>query len=102
MLITNSDSTTEGVRKRTVNRVVQIGPLSLRFITLIMLAAVALFYLAQSTQSATKRYTVRELELQKDDLSKEKDRLNIEATRLKSLPEIQGNVDRLGLQPAAK
>ena len=54
---------------------VQIGPLSLRFITLLILAALALFYLAQSSQSATKNYKVRELELTKQGLSEENERL---------------------------
>lgn len=98
MLITKSKTVKSGVRKRTVNRVVRIGPLSLRFITLIMFAALALLYLAQSTQSATKTYTTQELKIQKDELFKEKERLDIEATRLKSLQQIQNDVSRLGLE----
>lgn len=98
MLITSSNSVKLGVRKRTVNRGVHLGPLSLRFMTLIMLAVVALFYLAQSTQSATKSYQVRELELQKTDLGKQKDQLDIEAARLKSIQSIQSNLDKTGLQ----
>lgn len=102
MLMTRAKTSQQGVRKRTVQRVVHVGPLSLRFITIIMFTAVALFYLAQSTQSATKRYTVRELELKKEDMQKDKDRLSIEATRLQSLQEIQGSVDKLGLQPSGQ
>lgn len=98
MLLTSAKTTKSGVRKRTINRVVQIGPLSLRFMTLVMLAAVALFYLAQSTQSATKTYKVQELRQEKDSLTKEQDRLQIEATRLKSLQQIQESADKLGLQ----
>jgi len=69
--------------------VVQVGPLSLRFITLLILAALALFYLAQSSQSATKNYKVRELELTKQGLKEENERLEIETLRLKSLAEAQ-------------
>ena len=98
MQITSSKTTKQGVRKRTVNRSVHVGPLSLRFITIIMFAAVALFYLAQSTQSATKSYTIYGLELKKDELAKENERLEIETTRLKSLQKIQEGVDRLGLE----
>lgn len=68
---------------------VQVGPLSLRFITLLILAALALFYLAQSSQSATKNYKVRELELTKQGLHEENERLEIETQRLKSLTEAQ-------------
>jgi cell division protein FtsL len=98
MLITSSKSAKQGVRKRTVNRVVHVGPLSLRFITLLMLAGVTLFFLAQSSQSATKTYTIRELDLKQGDLTKERDRLQIETTRLKSLQSIQGSVDKVGLE----
>ena len=98
MLITSSKTSKQGIRKRTINRSVHIGPLTLRFITLIMFAAVVLFYLAQSTQSATKKYTVREIELQKNDLTKERQRLEVEADRLKSLPNIQESAARLGLE----
>lgn len=98
MLMTSSNSLDQGVRKRTVNRVVHLGPLSLRFMTLIMLAIVALFYLAQSTQSATKNYSIRELELQKTDLTKQKDRLDIETARLQSIQSIQGSTDKMGLE----
>lgn len=97
--MTHAQTSKQGIRKRTVQRVVHVGPLSLRFITIIMFTAVALFYLAQSTQSATKRYTVRELEIKKEDMQKDKDRLSIEVTRLQSLQEIQGSVEKLGLQP---
>ena len=97
MLITSSKSAKHGTKKRTINRAVHIGPLTLRFITLIIFAAVVLFYLAQSTQSATKKYTVRELEMQKTDLTQKKLRLEVEADRLKSLPNIQESVGRLGL-----
>lgn len=98
MLLTSSNKSKQGIKKRTINRVVQVGPLSLRFMTLIMLAVVALFYLAQSTQSATKKYTVRGLDNEKQELTKEKDRLQIEATRLKSLQQIQSGVDKLELE----
>lgn len=98
MLITSSKSSRSGVRKRTINRTVHVGPLTLRFITLIMFAAVVLFYLAQSTQSATKRYEVRELEMQKTDLTKGKQRLEVEAARLKSLPNISESASKLGLE----
>lgn len=77
---------------------VQIGPLSLRFITLLILAALALFYLAQSSQSATKNYKVRELDLTKQGLAEENDRLKIETLRLKSLNEVQ-NGQNSGLEP---
>lgn len=102
MLITKSNSVKLGIRKRTLNRMVKIGPLSLKFITLIIFAAIALFYLAQTTQSATTNYKVRELKLQKESLLQENQRLAIEAVRLQSLKEISQGFKELGLENTEK
>ncbi|OIP04736.1 hypothetical protein CO101_00035 [Candidatus Berkelbacteria bacterium CG_4_9_14_3_um_filter_39_23] len=98
MLITQSKTTMPGTRKRTLARVVKIGPLSLKFVTLLIFAAVTLFYLAQTTQSATKTYKIRELRLQKESLQEESKRLEVEAVRLQSLKNISQGLENLGLQ----
>ena len=100
MLITKSNTTLPGIRKRTLNRTFQFGPVSIQFVTLIILAAAALFYLAQSTASATRSYKTRELEQKKVKLMEETERLKIESVRLKSLKELQSSVERLGLEPS--
>lgn len=100
MLITNKNTTETGLRKYTIGREIKIGPLSLQFITIIFLAILALFYLAQSTQSATTNYKARELEDQRDRLEKEAKRLEIEVIRLKSLNEIKNGVQSLNLEPS--
>lgn len=64
---------------------------------MLILAALALFYLAQSSQSATKNYKVRELDLTKQGLQEENDRLKIETLRLKSLNEVQ-KLENSGLE----
>ena len=93
MLITNQNTTDLGLRKRTIGREIKIGPLSLSFFTIIVLAALALFYLAQSTQSATKNYEMRELEDQKNKLLDEGRRLEVESVRLKSINEIKKSTE---------
>ncbi|TSC93051.1 MAG: Uncharacterized protein CEN89_291 [Candidatus Berkelbacteria bacterium Licking1014_7] len=97
MLLTNSSSVKQGVRKRTIAKTIKIGPLSLKFITMIIFASIALFYLAQTTQSATKTYKIRELRLTKEELKEENRRLEIEAIRLKSLKEVLKGVEETGL-----
>ena len=72
-----------------INRQLKLGPISVRFVTVAILIIAALFYLAQTTQSATKNYRLRELDEQKSKLQDENDRLEAEATRLKSLSEIK-------------
>lgn len=99
MLITKSNTIEEGMRKHTLKKEINIGPLSLQFITIIFLAVLALFYLAQSTQSATKTYKARESEDQKSQLEGENQRLQIEIIRLKSLNEIKNGIQSINLEP---
>ena len=98
MLITNQNTMDLGTRKRTIGREVKIGPVSLSFVSIIILAALALFYLAESTQSATKNYQVRELEDQKNQLVQEQQRLEVESVRLKSLGEIKQSTENGNLE----
>ncbi|MCL5795490.1 MAG: FtsL-like putative cell division protein [Patescibacteria group bacterium] len=100
MLITKSNLEESGLRKRTIDREIKIGPLSIQFVVIIILAALALLYLAQSTQSATKNYQIRELEDQKSKIEEENKRLEIETVRLKSLNEIKSSVKDLNLETA--
>ncbi len=100
MLITNSNSPNSNLRQKTVNREIKIGPLSIQFIVIIVLAAMALLYLAQSTQSATKNYKLQEVRDQKAQIESETERLEVEATRLKSLSEIEKNAENLDLVSA--
>lgn len=86
MLITNKLESSQ--RKRTVKRQISIGPLTLRFITVIILASLCILYLAQSTQGATQNYRLRELEQTKYELEKENERLSVEATRLQALKKV--------------
>lgn len=98
MLITNNNSLESGIRKRTIGREIKIGPLSLSFVTVIILAAMALFYLAQSTQGATKNYQIQELQDKKTQLQDETKRLEVEAVRLKSINEIKKSTENGALE----
>lgn len=98
MLITRSNIIETGVRKRTIGRAISFGPISLRFVTILILAAFALFYLAQSTQSATRNYKIQELEREKKKIEIETERLRAESFRLRSLNNIQEHSGELGLE----
>lgn len=99
MLITNSNDAQVGTRKRTISPKIGLGPNTLRVVAVVIFAAFALFYLSQSTQSTTRNYTISDLESQKNQIQSETERLEVEATRLKSLKEIEGNAGRLNLEP---
>jgi len=100
LILTNKNTDKVGVKKRTIEQSVKIGPLSLKFITLLIFAALTLFYLAQSTQSATKKYQLRELQVTQSQLEEDRETLEAEALRLKSLKEIETKIEKLELKPA--
>lgn len=98
MLITRGNSWQSGRRKRTVGREIKVGPLSLKFITLSLLAIAALFYLAQSAQGSSQKYQIMQLASTKQELVAKTKDLEVEAARLKSLDEIKKNAARSDLQ----
>ena len=99
MLITKSNSTSLGTRKRTLFRSVSLGPTSVRLVGVVLLALLSLFYLAQQTQSATRNYAIQDLESKKKTIESVKEDMSLEALRLKSLQEVQNKAKELGLEP---
>lgn len=102
MLITNNNSWDYGVRKRTIGQDFKVGPVSLRFITIALIAIAALFYLAQSTQSSVNKYRIMQLGDEQGQLEVKTADLEVEAARLKSLSEIKKNSEGLNLEPTEK
>lgn len=87
--LTMEKGQTEGARKHTVPQLVKIGPVSLRVLTVASLASLLLFYLAQTTQSATTSYEVQSLGEKQQELSQDVERMQLEAQRLQTLGAIQ-------------
>lgn len=81
-------------RGHTIDKQVSVGPLTLRFITIIIIALLCILYLAQSTQGATENYKVRELEQTQKELQKENERLEVESVRLQALKNVDVNKDK--------
>lgn len=98
MLIPRTNTWQTGFRKRTINNSFKIGPISLKFITIALLAIAALFYLAQSTQASTFKYKIMELEDQKSKIQTDVKQLEVESARLKSLNEIKSGAESMGLE----
>ena len=99
MLITSSNTWEPGFRKRTINRRFQLGPISIKFVTIALLAVAALFYIAQSAQGTASKYKISQLEDQKSQIQTDVRQLEVESARLKSLNEIKNNVQVLNLEP---
>lgn len=99
MLITRNNNWETGSRKRTIKQELKIGPVSLKFITIALVAISALFYLAQSTQISAKKYTIMQLNETKTELQSKGKDLEVEAARLKSLNEIKKSAQESDLEP---
>lgn len=100
MLITKNNSWESGVRKRTLVPEVKVGPLTLKFATIALLAIAALFYIAQSSQGSAQKYELMQIQESKKELQAKSSELEVEAARLKSLNEIKKNAEGQGFEPA--
>lgn len=98
MLIPRTNTWESGFRKRTIKNQLQIGPISLKFVTIALVAIAALFYLAQSAQSSSFKYKIMELEEQKSNIQTDIKQLEVESARLKSINEIKNNLGDMDLE----
>jgi len=98
MLITKTNTWEPGLRKRTIQKELKIGPVSVKFITIALLAIAALFYLAESSQASSQKYKIMQLEVSKNQVQANGKDLEVEAARLKSLNEIKNSSQALGLE----
>ena len=98
-VVSNSNNVESGTKKKTLGRNIVIGPNAIKFVTLTIIAILAVVYLSQSTAGASKSLQIRDIEAKKNDLTLEKERLESEQTRLKSLKEIDNTVDKSNLTP---
>src|SRR5690606_8559190 len=97
----NSAETRDGVRKKTVGRTIVIGPTALKFITIAIFAILALVYLTQSTAGANRSMELRTQDSRKAELDLQKERLEVEKNRLKSLNEIDSKFEQVELEPVS-
>lgn len=85
MLITNGMLVQPGMRRRTVQRQVSLGPISLRIVTIVIISAAVLMALMQSTSAATKSYELTKLEQVKQQKENDIDLTNTDVARLRAL-----------------
>lgn len=99
--ITNSGHNISGVRKRTIGREIVIGPNAIKFVAITIFAILSIVYLTQSTSGANRSLSISGLSNEKAEMQMEKERLEVEQTRLKSLKEIDNsNASQSPLEPA--
>ncbi len=99
--ITPSDKLNTYLQKRT-HTPLKIGSVSLTFITIILILLLSLLYLAFANQMSTQSYELANLEEKKANLSEEIERLEVEASRLQSIQEIEDTSKANKMVPSNK
>lgn len=97
-VVTRSRVNISGRKKKTLNRSIVIGPTAIRFISMTIVAVLAIVYLSQSTAGASRGVKVRDLQASKDSLTLEQERLETEQTRLRALKEVEAKSATSGME----
>lgn len=99
MLITRNNSWQRGMRKRTIKKELKLGPMSIKFVTIALMAIVGCFYLSQSAQASSQKYQIMQVSGQKQELEAKTKDLEVEAARLKSLDTIKKTAQNDNFEP---
>lgn len=91
-----------GVKKRTIERRLAIGPVSIKLVVVALLIVFSFFYLFQSNESTKRYYTISDLQEQKEKTEAVKAQLEVDANRLKALSIIQDEANKKGMEPISK
>ena len=98
-VVTRGRVTERGQKRRTVSRSFQVGPNAIKFISMTIVAILAVVYLSQSTAGASQGVKIREIESSKDSLTLQQERLQAEQTRLRALKEVDNNTEKQVMEP---
>ena len=87
-----------GMRKRSVERRLSLGPVSIKLVIIVLLIVFSFFYLSQSSQSATRNYVISDLQDQKEKTEAAKAQLEVDGNRLKALSLMQDKAKEKGME----
>ncbi len=76
-----------------------VGPTTVRYLTLLLLAVFSLLYLVQSAQGSNKNIEIRNLDQKKNELDKELSTLEVNASRWQSLNNLSQSAAKQQLVP---
>lgn len=103
LTLTSGGSIRRETRRKTINPAgIKVGPVTLCFVTIILLCLTSLFYLAQANTIATKGYEIRELEEKLATLKEKNKKLELKAAELQSVKNIEEGVKHLNMVPIDK
>lgn len=84
-------------RRIYLRKKLRLGPITLGFITLILICILSLFYLTSTDGIATKGYELKELEGEVHTLKDQNGQLKLERARLESMKNLEKNVKQLNM-----
>lgn len=80
----------------------KVGKMTVGFMAVFVLLPLCIFLLSQTNQMTMKGDDISKLEKRKQELTDEKQRLEVEAARLQSIQEIQKDVSKTDMVPTKK
>ncbi|MBU0648369.1 hypothetical protein KJ855_04285 [Patescibacteria group bacterium] len=87
-----------GVQKNRMASRFAVGPVSLQFVTIILLALFSLMYLLQNNQMTTQGYKLAQLKSEQVEILQQNEKYQVEAARLKALGEVKKKVENLEME----
>lgn len=87
-----------GVQKNKLASRFAVGPVSMQFVTVVLLALFSILYLMQNNQMTTQGYKIAQLKSEQLEVLQENEKYQVEAARLKALNAIKGRVDELEME----
>lgn len=80
----------------------RLGKVSFALVVVALVFVFSLLYLSQSNKMALRGYDIAELEKQKEELLEERERLEIESSRLQSIQQIESGLKDSNMVPVKK
>jgi len=98
-LILNHFRAAENSARRRIylRRKLHLGPITLGFITLILICVLSLFYLTSTDGIATKGYELKDLEGKVKSLKDQNEQLKLERAQLESIKNLEENVKQFNM-----
>jgi hypothetical protein len=87
-----------GLKKNRIASRFALGPVSLQFVTIILLALFSLMYLLQNNQMTTQGYKIAQLKNEQLDILQENEKYQVEAARLKALDKVKEQVKNVEME----
>lgn len=101
LTLSSGGATSPIKRQKTVGREIVIGETAIKFVAVAICTLLAIVYLTQSTAGANRGVKIGNLETKQGQLLLEKERMEVEQTRLRSLKEIDNSIDKSILGPGS-